>query len=149
MLKKIEIVLGIIFLVGFSLKFINLPGGGMFLGISLILLSFLYLLFSYFIFYSKNDQDSEIKFFAKNKVFKIIFILFSGWVFAIGLLGVLIRIQSYSFDAKLLEIALILLILLLLFLILLLQKFKLIVYKKLLIRGVLVFVAGLLTYLLY
>jgi len=149
MLKKIEIVSGVIFMVGFCLKFANLPGGGTFLGISLIFLSLLYLFFSYFIFYPKDDQDSKIMFFAKNKVFKIIFILICGWVFAIGLMGVLIRIQSYSFDAELLEIALIFLIHLLLFLIILLQKFKLIVYKKLLIRGVLIFVVGLLTYLLY
>jgi hypothetical protein len=145
-MKKFEIVLGIMFMVGLTMRLTNLPGGGLFLGVSLILLSLIYLLFSYFIFLPKSVPGSEN---GKNKVFTIILILIFGWIFSAGLLGILIRIQSYFVDSKLLENALILLFPLLVFTAFLFYKHKLLIYKHVLIRGVIIFGFGLISYVIF
>ena len=96
-MKKFEIILGCVFLLGVILKKVDIPGGIILMALSLIFLILLYFPFSFFLLNEKKLKDIFKKHTYKGiGVYKTIVSIFTGYTFFTFILGVLFIALDYS-----------------------------------------------------
>ena len=96
-MKRFVVILGSIFLFGSTMKIWDIPGSIILMGISSTLLSWIYLLFSYFLLNEKRFRDI----FKKNTYFSIdayraIVSIIAGWSISAFIMGVLFLVMNWA-----------------------------------------------------
>ena len=101
-MRKVEIVILVLFLIGVVMKIFQLPGSGVMLGLSLSVLSMIYFGFSWLIF--KPAEGKNV----------VAFSILSGLIYSILCSGVLFKIQIYEGASIILNVGITALVLVLL-----------------------------------
>jgi hypothetical protein len=145
-MKKTEIILGAIILLGLILRNFDLPGSGIFIVLPSLVLSIIYGIFGISLL---NDLSLN-RLFARETYSelgrtKIVVSIISGIVLSINIIGILFYVQYYSEESANLLIGLPFLVLTLIVSLLFYTKFKIYKYINIIFRGVIILVVGIIT----
>lgn len=96
-MKRIEVLAGISFAIGYSLLIFEIPGGATLVFVSLLSLSLLYLLFSHFIFL----DITLVSLFRKSRqkripLYKVLINIISGFALSFTFIGILCKIFAWE-----------------------------------------------------
>ncbi len=134
-MKKVEISLIALGLLGFLLTLLNIPGGALFLTLSLTVLSFFYFVFGFALFNDiKIRHIFKIESYKEISVVKIIIAFFAGYFLSVATIGILFRISYFPGAGLMLSVSIFGLTVIAVISIIMFLKSKAAVYKKILFR---------------
>ncbi len=134
-MKKIELILGVIAIIGIVLKLFHIPGGAALTILSLLTLSVFYYVFSFALFNGIRLRDIFKKeAYKETNIWRIIGAIVIGWDLSIVIIGGLFKLQSWPGGNLELLIGLVIAIIILIIAMIFYLKNKAEYYKRIAIR---------------
>ncbi|CAM3327028.1 hypothetical protein FLLO111716_03930 [Flavobacterium longum] len=133
-MKKAEVILWALILIGNVLKLAHIPGGNILTVLSLSVALFFYLIGSYFLFDPKVPIVVNDMTFYKPKAVRVAMALLTGYLMACAMIGLLFRIMHWPGAAAMLLIGLLGLVPMLVIAVVMYSKSKDDFFRKLLFR---------------
>ena len=147
-MKKFELIVGLIAILGIFLKILHLPGSGILIMLTFAILSLFYYVFSFALFNGIELRDVfKNAFYKDTNAKRMIGAVGLGWTLSVIILGVLFKLQFFSGANMLLQRGLVTLVLILFIAIIFYFRNKADYYKRIFKRIAIYGGLGLVLYL--